>query len=70
MKKASSLLFILLLSIAVGHSAFSGDNNWDSRISDPERMPEKIRHQVQKLITNGEKIGNSTGLLELISKKI
>ena len=63
MKKTSRLLFILLLSIAMGHSAFSGDNNWGSQVSDQERMPEKIRHQVQKLITNGEKVENSTGLL-------
>jgi hypothetical protein len=32
-------------------------------MSGQERMPEKILHQVQKLITNGEKIENNTGLL-------
>jgi hypothetical protein len=63
MKKTSNLFFILLLSIAMGHSAFSGDNNWGSRMSGPKRMPEKILQQVQKLITNSEKIENNTGLL-------
>jgi len=47
----------------MGHSAFSGDNNWGSRMSGPKRMPEKILQQVRKLITNSEKIENNTGLL-------
>ena len=41
MKKKSNLLIILLVSIALSHCAFSGNNSWDSQVRGSEEMPDK-----------------------------
>jgi len=56
------LLIILLLSIALSHCAFSGNNSWDSQVRGSEEMPESIRHLAQKLVTKNNKVGNDPGL--------
>jgi hypothetical protein len=62
MKKKSNLLIILLVSFALSHCAFSGNNSWDSQVRGPEEMPQNIRHLVQKLATTSKNVGNNTGL--------
>jgi hypothetical protein len=62
MKKKSNLLIILLVSLALSHCAFSGNNSWDSQVRGPEEMPQNIRHLVQKLATTSKNVGNNTGL--------
>jgi hypothetical protein len=61
-ERISKLLMVLLASITLSHCAFSGNNSWDSQVSGPQGMPEKIRHLVQKLITNSKQAGYKTGL--------
>jgi hypothetical protein len=47
----------------MGHSAFSKENIWSSRMRGSERLSEEIPPLVRKLITNGNTIENNTGLL-------
>lgn len=62
MRKKTNLLIILLVSLALSHCAFSGNNTWDSQVRGSEEMPESILHLVQKLATKSKKIEKNTGL--------